>query len=136
MIDEKYLQMAITIRRTYLKLINNMDLYKTKANQVSKNLEETLKKLEDFQKNLETNKDRKTNLNEIEVFNKLLKIIDDIEDEGNKLEKIIDPINKEIEKLSKEEIELYKQIVDNHPNLSEDQIVKVVQDRLIDEGLS
>lgn len=135
MIDEKYLQMAINIRRTYLKLINNMDLYQKKANQVSKNLEDTLKKLEDFQNNLENNKDRKTNLNEIEIFNKLLKIIDDIEDEGNKLEKIIEPINKEIEKLSKEEIELYKQIVDNHPNLSEDQIVNIVQDRLINEGL-
>jgi hypothetical protein len=41
-----------------------------------------------------------------------------------------------MEKLAKEEMELYRQIVDSHPNLTEDQIVEKVQDRLIKEGLS
>jgi len=138
MVDEKYLQMAINIRRTYLKLINNMDLYRARALQVSERLDETLKKLDTFNEKLNTkNPDaKKVNLTEREVFESLLKIIDEIDEEGKKLENLISPVNVEIEKLSKEEMELYRLIVDNHPMLTEDQIVEKVQDRLIKEGLS
>jgi hypothetical protein len=75
-------------------------------------------------------------MSETEIFEKLLKIIDEVEDEGKRLEKLIEPINLEIEKLAKEEMELYRQILDGHPNLTENQIVEKVQDRLIKEGLS
>ena len=44
--------------------------------------------------------------------------------------------NVEIEKLGREEQELYRQIVEHHPELTEDQIVKSVRDRLLKEGLS
>lgn len=135
MIDEKYLQKAIRIRRTYLKLINNMDLYKARATQISENLDKTLKDLDNFQKDL-NKKDRKESTDEKALFEKLLKIIDNIEEEGKRLEKLIEPVNFEIEKLAKEEIELYDQILDGHSNLTEDQIVEKVQDRLIKEGLS
>lgn len=135
MIDEKYLQKAIRIRRTYLKLINNMDLYRARATQISENLDKTLKDLDNFQKDL-NKKDRKESIDEKALFEKLLKIIDNIEEEGKRLEKLIEPVNFEIEKLAKEEIELYDQILDGHSNLTEDQIVEKVQDRLIKEGLS
>lgn len=135
MIDEKYLQKAIRIRRTYLKLINNMDLYRARATQISENLDKTLKDLDNFQKDL-NKKDRKESIDEKALFEKLLKIIDNIEEEGKRLEKLIEPVNFEIEKLAKEEIELYNQILDGHSNLTEDQIVEKVQDRLIKEGLS
>ena len=135
MIDEKYLQKAIRIRRTYLKLINNMDLYRARATQISENLDKTLKDLDNFQKDL-NKKDRKESIDEKTLFEKLLKIIDNIEEEGKRLEKLIEPVNFEIEKLAKEEIELYNQILDGHSNLTEDQIVEKVQDRLIKEGLS
>ena len=101
MVDEKYLQKAISIRRTYLKLINNMDLYRARALQVSERLDGTLKKIEDYQKELKENSKNPT-LNETEVFQKLLKIIDEVDEEGKRLEKLIEPINLEIEKLSKE----------------------------------
>ena len=135
MIDEKYLQKAIRIRRTYLKLINNMDLYRARATQISENLDKTLKDLDNFQKDL-NKKDRKESIDEKALFEKLLKIIDNIEEEGKRLEKLIEPVNFEIEKLAKEEIELYDQILDGHSNLTEDQIVEKVQDILIKEGLS
>ena len=109
MVDEKFLQKAISIRRTYLKLMNNMDLYRAKVGQVSERLDGTLKKIDDYQNELKSNsKNQKTNLSETEIF----------------------------EKLAKDEMELYRQIVDSHPNLTEDQIVEKVQDRLIKEGLS
>jgi predicted nucleic acid-binding Zn-ribbon protein len=137
MVDEKFLQKAISIRRTYLKLMNNMDLYRAKVGQVSERLDGTLKKIDDYQNELKSNsKNQKTNLSETEIFEKLLKIIDEVDDEGKRLENLIEPINLEMEKLAKEEMELYRQIVDSHPNLTEDQIVEKVQDRLIKEGLS
>lgn len=138
MVDEKYLQMSITIRRTYLKLINNLDLYRSRALQISERLEDTVKKIDELNKEAEESAKKKgsTNISQIEVFEKLLKIIDDVDDEGKRLENLINPINTEIEKLAKEEMELYQMIVDSHPNLTEDQIVESVKDRLIKEGLS
>ena len=137
MVDEKYLQMSITIRRTYLKLINNLDLYRSRALQISERLEDTVKKIDDLNKEAEESaKKKNTNISQIEVFEKLLKIIDEVDDEGKRLENLISPINVEIEKLAKEEMELYQMIVDSHPNLTEDQIVESVKDRLIKEGLS
>lgn len=136
MIDEKYLQRAIGIRRTYLKLVNSMDLYRARALQVSERLNDTLKKLDDIKEDAKVRSGSKKNVNEVDLLNRLLKIIDEVDDEGKRLEKLIEPVNIEIEKLSKEEMELYRLIVDNHPSLSEDQIVQIVQDRLIKEGLS
>lgn len=135
MIDEKYLINAITIRRTYLKLINNVDLYQKKALQVSEKLEDTLLKLDKFKDEL-ANKKNPKNLTEKDAFNKLLEIINEIDEEGKKLEGLINPINIEIEKLAKEEGELYRQIVEHNKNLTEDEIVNIVRDRLIQEGLS
>ena len=134
-IDEKYLKTAINIRRTYLKLINNVDLYKDRATQVSDKLEETINKLNSFKDEI-SDKHSKKNITEKEGLNKLLEIINDIDEEGKKLEKLIAPINTEIEKLAKEEQELYRQIVEHHYNLTEDEIVSIVRDRLIQEGLS
>ena len=133
MIEEKYLQMSISIRRTYLKLINNLDLYHNRAIKVSSNLEETLAKLDIIQEGLES-KDNKTSGKE--TLDKILNILQEVEDEGKKLETLIDPINVEIEKLGREEQELYRQIVEHHPELTEDQIVNFVRDRLLKEGLS
>ena len=95
MVQEKFLQQAISIRRTYLKLLNSMDLYKSRAMKVSERLQETLGKLEDFQKDL--SKDDK-NMDKSEILSKLIGIIDEIQDEGTRLEKLIEPINFEIEK--------------------------------------
>lgn len=136
MVDERFLQRATIIRRTYFKLINSLDLYKSRAIQVSERLDETLKKLESFRSNLEGVDNRKTSLGEKEIFENLLKIIDEVNEEGQRLEKLIEPVNLDMEKLAKEEEELYRQIVESHPNLSEDQIVNSVRDRLIKEGLS
>jgi predicted nucleic acid-binding Zn-ribbon protein len=133
MIEEKYLKMSISIRRTYLKLINNLDLYHNRALKVSSNLEETIVKLDTIQEALDS-KDKK--ISSKETLDKLLDILQEVEDEGKKLETLIDPINAEIEKLGREEQELYRQIVEHHPELTEDQIVNFVRDRLLKEGLS
>ena len=131
MIDERYLRVAVHIRRTYLKLINNLELYKTVATSITKKLEETLEKISDIENDYI---DRK--LDDKKSMEHALKVIGDVESEGKRLEGLISPINDEIEKLLKEEQELYKQIVSHHRELTEDQIVSIVRDRLIKEGLS
>ena len=53
MIEERYIQMAINIRRTYLKLSNNLNLYGTRAMQIANKLEETVVKVEEIQNSVE-----------------------------------------------------------------------------------
>ena len=131
MIDERYLRVAVQIRRTYLKLINNMELYKTVASSISKKLEETIDKISEIENDYVDKK-----IDDKKSMDQALKVINEIEEEGKRLEGLISPINDEIEKLLKEEQELYKQIVNNHRELTEQQIVNIVRDRLIKEGLS
>jgi predicted ribosome quality control (RQC) complex YloA/Tae2 family protein len=131
MIDEKYLRVAINIRKTYLKLVANLDVYKKIADSISTKLMETVKDIEDIEKDYVDKK-----INDEQSLQKALNILNDVEKEGKRLEDVIDPINIEIEKLAKEEQELYRQIVEHHSNLTQDEIVSIVRDRLIKEGLS
>lgn len=131
MIDEKYLRVAINIRKTYLKLVANLDVYKKIADSISTKLMETVKDIEDIEKDYVDKK-----INDEQSLQKALNILNDVEKEGKRLEDVIDPINIEIEKLAREEQELYRQIVEHHSNLTQDEIVSIVRDRLIKEGLS
>ena len=70
------------------------------------------------------------------VLADLMGLINEIEDEGKSLEKYVEPLNRKIEKLSLEEQELYRMICDKHSNLTEDQIVSCVRERLIKEKLA
>ena len=135
MIDEIYLQNAINIRRTYLKMTNNMDFYQKRAKEIVDRLELTISKINDIQKKAEEGRAKKEN-GTMEILNDLVKILNEIEDEGKALENLVDPLNKDIEKLALEEQELYRQIKQKHSNLTDDQIISSVKDRLIQENLS
>lgn len=131
MIDEVFLRSAVNIRRQYLKISNNMEFYHNRAKEVVEKLEKTLKDLETLQEKFKTDRNSSTE----ESITKLMDIIKEVEEEGERLEKLVDPMNKEIEVLSKEEHELYRQIKEKHHNLTDDEIVSYVQNRLIKEGL-
>lgn len=131
MIDEIFLKSAVNIRREYLKVSNNMEFYHNKAKEVVSKLEETLKKLDDLQKKVTEDK----SVSNESAITAIMTILKDVEDEGQRLEKLVDPMNKEIEKLSKEEHELYRQIKEKHTDLTDEQIIQSVQDRLLKEGL-
>lgn len=136
MIDEIYLQNAIRIRRTYLKLSNNMELYQKKAQAVSDKLEATISKIDDLQSKIEESKKDKNDKKDSTFFlTELVKILNEVEEEGKALEDSVDPLNKEIEKLALEEQELYRQIKEKHFDLTDEQIISSVQDRLIKENL-
>lgn len=131
MIDEVFLKSAVNIRRQYLKISNNMEFYHNRAKDVVSKLETTLQDLENLQKNYSVDK----SVSNESAISKLMDILKDVESEGERLEKLVDPMNQEMEKLSKEEHELYRQIKEKHVDLTDDEIVKSVQDRLIREGL-
>ena len=136
MIDENFYQAAINIRRTYLKLTSNMEKYRNIAESTLKKLQKSLVDVESLQKDMKTARKNKQEIESKEsTINRIMKILENIEEEGRKLETFIDPINKEIEKLAKEEQILYSKICEKHPTLSEDQIVDAVRQRLKKENL-
>ena len=137
MIDENFLQSAVRIRRTYLKMANNMDLYRREAGKVVEKLDETISKIDAIQKVAEDSKVNKNSSFSAEgSLSEMIKILEDVEKEGKRLEELVDPLNKEIEKLSLEEQELYRQIKIKHTDLSDEQIIESVTQRLINENLS
>ena len=135
MINELFLEAAVNIRKTYLNVSSNIGSYKKKVEMTYDKLNDTVKEIEKIQSNMK-DKDKRKSLTNESVLKDLLRILDDIEKEGESLQKYIDPLNKEIERLSIEEKELYRNIVKKHPELSEQQIVECVRQRLINENLA
>ena len=136
MIEEKFLVAAVNIKRSYLKLTSNLDFYKRRAEQTLEKLQDAYGQVENLENEIAELKKKKDQNVDPNLTSKVLNILSEIEQEGNKIEKFVEPLNKEIEKLAMEEQELYRVIVESHPNLSEDQIVESVGLRLKKEGLS
>ena len=135
MIDEKFLVAAVNIKKKYINVTSDINKYHDRAKKTIEKLESTLKNIETIQETMkEKAKNKKLDSNE--VLKEMINIISEIEDEGKSLEKYIDPLNKEIEKLAIEEQELYRLICEKHSNLTEDQIVESVKQRLEKENLS
>ncbi len=136
MVEEKFLLAAVNIKRSYLKLTSNLDFYKKRAEQTLEKLQEAYGKVEMLENEIKELKSKKDQNADPNLTTKVLSILSDIEEEGNRIEKFVEPLNKEIEKLAIEEAELYRVIVETHPELSEAQIVESVRLRLKKEGLS
>ena len=133
MIDEIFYQSAIKIRRQYLKSVNNMDFYKKKAKVVSDNLGDIIKRIDDIS---ESSNSENPKYSVEGAVNELAKILKDVEEEAKRLEDMVEPLNLEIEKLALEEQELWRNIKEKHYNISEDDIISSVKERLIRENLS
>jgi predicted nucleic acid-binding Zn-ribbon protein len=131
MIDEIFLVSAVKIRKKYINAISEMDKYQKRASQIVSELELYIKQLEDLKKSYTIEKKS----SDKDAINTILSVIRGVEEESLKLEKILHPMNAEIENLSKEENELYRQIKERHSNLSDDQIIISIQERLKIEGI-
>lgn len=135
MINEGFLQRAVVIRKTYLKLQNNLGMYLDKISKVSERLEKTIVDISELEQKYKAGHKDPSKISGDETLKQLLIILETIEQEGNNLEKSIEPLNVEMGKLAEEEGELYRLIKEKHSNLSDDQIVESVKDRLKIEGL-
>jgi hypothetical protein len=134
MIDEKFLLAAVNIKKTYIKLLSNLDLYEAKAKETLEKLGSLYDKLGVLEKDIK--KPENMNNDNYSAVNEILKVLTELENEGTKLKSFTDPLNKKIENLALEEQELYKQICMKHSDLSEDKIVECVRKRLEKENLS
>ena len=130
MIDEKFLIASVNIRKRYIELVSNLEIYQQRAQRVAENLKSIYDKLDKMQKDYE--KDKKKNPLSTE---EVLKVLSEGEEEGSKLEKLMEPLNKKIESLNLEEAELWRQIKMKHSELDDDLIIEQVHYRLIQENL-
>ena len=95
MIDEKFLLAAVNIKKTYLRLLSNLDLYETKAKETLEKLGSLYDKLGVLEKDIK--KPENINNDNYSAFNEVLKILNELENEGVKLKSFTDPLNKKIE---------------------------------------
>lgn len=131
MIDENFVNAALRIRREYLKVNSNLDLYKRRAREITSNIDSLIKRVEDIQEEYADNRDSVE-----EAVTELSRVVADFEIEGEKLRKLVEPLNKQVEKLGLEEQELWRAIKLKHTDLPENVIIEYVKQRLIRENLS
>jgi predicted nucleic acid-binding Zn-ribbon protein len=136
MIEERFLEAAVNIRRTYLKLTNNLNMYQKRAGEIVNMLESTIGELEALQEKINDSKKGKGDMTSEKAINELLKTINDVEQEGERLNNLFEPINKDIEKLGKEEAELWNKVIERHKDIPEDRIIEIFKERLEREGLA
>jgi len=123
MIQEIFLKRAALIRKEYLSTQKKTIDYEKSLKQLIGMIDTTSKDLDDFLEKLNSNY-----LNEPEEAKQgLLKIFMNLEDEYNKTSKSIDSAEEIIEKLKKQEIELFKDIKQRYPEMSDGQIRNEIQ---------
>lgn len=134
MIDDKFLDAAVRIKRKYYELTSNLETYENYLKKTISLMEETLTKVDNIKADMVNPKKRK-NMTSVGVLGELEGMMKKLEDDAKRLESYVTPMNDGIEKLAVEEQELYRMITDKHPNLTEHQIVDSVKKRLVKEGL-
>jgi hemerythrin-like domain-containing protein len=137
MIEEKFLESAVRIRKNYLKISSNLEFYHRKAKEIIASLEDIVKKVEELSAQI-TNDHKlgRPSLTKDKAMEELMKILRDLEDQSKIIENLTEPMNKNIEKLAIEEQELYRQIKERHSDISDQKIIETVKQRIEKEGLS
>jgi molecular chaperone DnaK (HSP70) len=129
MISQIFIERAIGIRKEYLSLNKDANNYQKLIESLKNKVEDTIGGLEDLIKNID-------NLTEDESKQQSLKFIFDLEEETQKIQKMVDPINEKIQQLVKEEQSLYDQIKLNYIELSNEEILTIIQNELKKRNLS
>ena len=124
MINQKYLDQALRIRKDFLTTDSELLYLKDELKKIHDSINETLSKL----KNVRDNSDKyKTNE---EFQSEIIKYLKEFELQSDKANKVYKPLNIKMEKLKEEEQELYKTLVQNYPNINEESLIQEVQDYL------
>jgi predicted nucleic acid-binding Zn-ribbon protein len=125
MIDKSYIESAKTIRKEFLELNEKLSEYQNYV----KDLADSFIKIAG---DIETWKDndimKEKSVKSAGDF--MLGKLDEIEQETEKLNKRVEPINKKLEKLREEENKLYKLIKERYPTLSDDQIIRQINQNI------
>lgn len=132
MISELYLKRAVTLRRDYLKIMNDLENYEKIAKSLSFSISSRTRDLESLLERLNQNKINNADAAQQELQNIMVQTEDDI----NKVDVSIDKLNSKIEKLRNDEILLYKEIKNVYYELSDEEIKSQIQTHLKKLNLS
>jgi len=124
MIDNQLLESAKYIRKEFLSLKTELDLYQGEVKGLGEFL---LRKVDELTKYKDDVVQKIKTKDEIKVVTEhILKNIQEIEDEEKNINRKVDIINKKIDKLKNEEIILYKTIKDRYPKMTDEEIKKEI----------
>lgn len=132
MIQELYLIRALNIRKKYFKVTNQVSNYEKMIKDLSKMIDDTQNKLDETLVLIDAQKIDTVD----KAKDKFLKILLDLETEATSTEKYMTKIDEEVEKLRKEELELFLEMKQNYPNLTDNDIKIEVQNYLKKFNLS
>lgn len=118
MISEFYLKKALNIRKEYLSIVSNINLFENMARDILKIIEGKLEELNTLQSKI--NEKRISNVESAK--DSLLKIILDLEEESNNIEKSVNDLTSRIDKLKINEKELFADLRKNYQNLTNEEI--------------
>ena len=131
MISEFYLKKALNIRKEYLSIVSNINLFENMAKDILKIIEGKLEELNTLQSKI--NEKRISNVESAK--DSLLKIILDLEEESNNIEKSVNDLTSRIDKLKINEKELFADLRKNYQNLTNEEIRNQIH-KYIDKKLS
>ena len=125
MIDVQLIESARMIRKKFLKLTKEINLYQDEVKNLVKFLQEKMKALEEYRdkevKKIKTKEDVPI------VAKEILKEVEEIEVAELQLQKKLKKVNEEMEKLSKYEEILYQTLKNRYPELSDTELKNEIQ---------
>jgi len=124
MIDKHYIDSAIKIRKEYLGFHSKLEQCHVQVKKIAENLMDETKELDKLKDTLDKYKTPE------EAQNAIFQKLNDIDLQHRKISDIYKPINDKIEELRKQEVILYENIRRAYPNLSQEQIVDIINENL------
>jgi hypothetical protein len=122
MINKKYLEQALRIRKDFKSTDNDLLSVRDKLIEINNQLEKTLKDLETIRSNTDKYTTNESFQSDVMVH------LEEFERQSNIANEIYKPLNENIEKLKIEEQNLYKTLLSEYPHLDESIIIQEVQD--------
>ena len=122
MINEKYLNQALRIRKDYLKTNNNLLGLQEKLEQIQVELKSSLNGLTQVKDNSESYD------NEEEFRKDVLKYLKDFEIQIKEINSLYEPLNNKMENLKEEEDKLYSELIKKYPKIKEEEIINQVKE--------
>ena len=132
MIQEIFLKRAVNIRKDYLNLTTDLSAYEKMLRDIVSTIGEKHQDLIEIK-----NKIDDTKISSVDsAKGEFLKILIDLENESNTLERYIDSINEKMDLLKKDELDLFRDIRQRYPEMSDTEIKSEVQEYIKKLNLS
>lgn len=132
MIQEIFLRRAANIRKNYLHITTDISSYEKAMTHIIKVIEEKHKELIDIKNKIDESKIHSADTAKTE----LLRVMMELEEESNSVESYINSLTEKMDVLKKEELDLFRDIRQRYPELSDTQIKSEVQDYIKKLNLS